>query len=257
MRSNGLRAAAYAPVADLDPRTADAMLEQLKGYGIAAYSTPVERSATAGFERPDLGVDLQDRLYVDAAATDEARRVLGEIDADALTGNDDLAWAQIVAGYDRPVDVPVAPWPVDEDVSETDDDSGDFDEAAGGDGRSNAVADDTEPVRWWQRSRFDDDDFEPLEMDDDTDDVDDVPEADRFVPPTPPPLPRPSGRQQLAWLGVAGGPVLLLVAALFGLGLPTWLTLIAAGAFIGGFIALVAMMDNHRDPWDPDDGAQV
>ncbi len=250
MRSNGLRAAAYAPVADLDPRTADAMLEQLKGYGIAAYSTPVERSATAGFEHPDLGVDLQDRLYVDAAATEEARQILAEVDADALAGNEDLAWAQIVAGFDRPVDPPVAPWPVDEDVSDT--------EAS--------EPEPTQPSRWWRRPHTDDafaefaayDDFgEPAEAADEHDLVDDVDEADRFVPPTPPPIPWPSGAQQLAWLGVACGPVLLLVAAVFGLGLPTWLTLAAAGAFIGGFVALVAMMDNDRDPWDPDDGAQV
>lgn len=243
MRSNGLTAASYAPVADLDPQTAEAMLNQLKGYGIAAYCTPVARSATAEFERPQFNSDVHDRLYVDAAATVEAQQILSDLDVETAGESEDLAWAQIVAGYDRPVDAPISPWPVAEDLTEP----------------TASEHDSNGSDRWWAAPptptpSWDAEDTakrrapdEPRLADDD----------DRFVPPTPPPIPRPQGPQRLAWLAAVGGPAVLLIAAIFTIRVPTWLTMVAAVAFVGGFVALVAMMDNDRDPEDPDDGAQV
>lgn len=83
----------------------------------------------------------------------------------------------------------------------------------------------------------------------------DAPE-ERFVPPPPPPLPRPRGPRGLAWLGVVGSPLLLLVFLLTGTYLPGWGAWTLVVAFLGGFGYLVwTMPRGPRDPWD--DGAQV
>lgn len=79
-----------------------------------------------------------------------------------------------------------------------------------------------------------------------------------FVPPEPPPLPHVDPRRKLAWGGLLGGPLLLLVAVVFGIGYPTWLTGMLVAAFVGGFVYLVATMprSGHGD-WPGDDGAVV
>ena len=85
-----------------------------------------------------------------------------------------------------------------------------------------------------------------------------VVEQERFVPPEPPPLPRLSKADQLSWLGLVGGPVVLVSSALFSLPVPGWVTLFAALGFIAGFVSLVIRMDNGQDRLDdPDNGAQV
>jgi hypothetical protein len=78
----------------------------------------------------------------------------------------------------------------------------------------------------------------------------------RYVPPPPPPVPRPEPRRALAWVGLFGAPLVLLVALVFGIYLPGWVSAILVGGFIGGFVYLVSTMS--RDPRDPgDDGAVV
>ena len=78
------------------------------------------------------------------------------------------------------------------------------------------------------------------------------------MPPPPPPLPKLSRADQLGWLGLIGGPAVLVAAAVLQLALPDWVTLVAALAFIGGFVSLVVRMDNGEDRLDdPDNGAQV
>ncbi|WP_183096188.1 hypothetical protein [Nocardioides stalactiti] len=77
---------------------------------------------------------------------------------------------------------------------------------------------------------------------------------DAFVPPTPPPIPRPPADRLAAWLGVFGIPALVLVCIVLGIALPTWVGLLLAAGFVGGFLYLVMQMsDEPRDPWD--DGA--
>lgn len=79
---------------------------------------------------------------------------------------------------------------------------------------------------------------------------------DRFVPPTPPPLPHPPPVRLAAWLGVFGAPALLLVAVVLAVPLPGWLGYGLVGAFVGGFAYLVVHM--QRGPRDPgDDGARL
>lgn len=75
-----------------------------------------------------------------------------------------------------------------------------------------------------------------------------------FVPPPPPPLPRVPKDRLAAWLGVFVSPVLLLLATVLRIPLPTVMAWLLVGAFLGGFGYLVAQMP--RGPRDPfDDGA--
>jgi hypothetical protein len=80
--------------------------------------------------------------------------------------------------------------------------------------------------------------------------------SDRFVPPTPPPLPTPTSDRLLAWLGVFGSPAILLVCLIFSIDLPQLVAYLLVAAFIGGFLYLVIQMPSGpRDP--DDDGAQL
>ena len=75
-----------------------------------------------------------------------------------------------------------------------------------------------------------------------------------FVPPDPPPLPRGDTTSRLAWAGAVGGPLVMLLSLLLGLG--GLITGAGVVAFIAGFAVLVARMDDRPrqdDGWD--DGA--
>ena len=79
-------------------------------------------------------------------------------------------------------------------------------------------------------------------------------DGDEFVPPEPPPLPRGDGTTRLAWLGAIGGPILMLLSALLGLG--SFFAGAGLAAFVTGFGILVARMKDRApqdDGWD--DGA--
>ncbi len=79
---------------------------------------------------------------------------------------------------------------------------------------------------------------------------------ERFVPPDPGPLPPLRLPEHLPWLGVLGIPVVLLVALLGGVSVPSWLGYLMVLGFIGSFVYLVLTMKRGgRDPWD--DGARV
>lgn len=79
---------------------------------------------------------------------------------------------------------------------------------------------------------------------------------EQFVPPTPPPIPRPPIDRLAAWCGLVGAPAVLVLAALVGIVLADWVLLVLVAAFIGGFGYLVLTMGRHpRPPWD--DGAEV
>lgn len=97
-----------------------------------------------------------------------------------------------------------------------------------------------------------------FQRDDDADDppdpIDLVHPDDEFVPPTPPPIPRPPLDRLAAWLGVFGIPAVVLLCIVVGISVPTWLGLLLAAGFLGGFGYLVWRMSNDpREPWD--DGA--
>lgn len=93
---------------------------------------------------------------------------------------------------------------------------------------------------------------EPSEDDFDADD------EGHFVPPEPPPLPAADATAKFAWLGVIGGPVLLLLAVLLGWDMTWWLATLGIGGFLGGFATLVMRMrTDDEDDDDPGRGAVV
>jgi hypothetical protein len=78
---------------------------------------------------------------------------------------------------------------------------------------------------------------------------------DRFVPPVPPPVPAPGPGRALAWAGVLGAPLVLLLLVV-GARPPSWAAYALVAWFVGGFVYLVVRMPSG--PGDPgDDGARV
>jgi hypothetical protein len=150
-RDNGFVARHYVPLADLDPRLADAMLEALRAEGIAAYVVP-STGQLGGYLEVHLPERPRDRLWVDRRHHDRATMLLnvhgdrpdliaaastpdqlddGILDGEGLpdgqpgnhvngapSGGDssDDVWAQIVAGFDLPATVGGGPWPLAEDL---------------------------------------------------------------------------------------------------------------------------------------------
>ncbi len=83
-----------------------------------------------------------------------------------------------------------------------------------------------------------------------------VAEDEGFEPPVPPPVPRTTPDRLAAWIGIFGSPIVLLLALVLGISLPTYVGYLLVGGFVGGFLYLVFKMPRGpRDPWD--DGAQV
>jgi hypothetical protein len=79
-----------------------------------------------------------------------------------------------------------------------------------------------------------------------------------FVPPEPPPMPKLEPRRKLAWIGLFGAPVLMLVAVVFGWSFPGWLSFLLVAGFLGGFGYLVATMPRGRgEDGSGDNGAIV
>lgn len=79
-----------------------------------------------------------------------------------------------------------------------------------------------------------------------------------FVPPDPPPLPTLEPRRKMAWIGLLGAPLMLVIAVVFGLQYPGWLGFLIVASFIGGFGYLVATMPRSRyEDGSGDNGAVV
>jgi hypothetical protein len=254
MRSNGLTAPTYSPIADLASPVAAALLDDLRALGVAAYTTPVTSTTSGGLDRPERLDGVRDRLYVDSRSADAVRDLIARRDPSLVEQNDDLTFAQLVAGFDRPLGGTIAPWPVDEDLSADDARVADERDEPAARRDRDSDADDRRRRRWgdldedpqasddeylavtWQSRRGEDD--------------------DHFVPEPPAPLPHLEPYKQLAWAGVILGPLALLIAGLTGLSFPEWLNWLAIVGFVGGFVTLVATMSDDDD-WDPDDGAVV
>ncbi|MGW2812861.1 hypothetical protein [Streptomyces sp. NPDC001415] len=90
-----------------------------------------------------------------------------------------------------------------------------------------------------------------------SDDDLDASDEGHFVPPEPPPLPEADVTAKFAWLGVVGGPLLLILAAIFGWDMTWWLTTLGVGGFLGGIGTLFARMQHDEDDDDPGRGAVV
>jgi hypothetical protein len=217
-RDNGLDSDKFSPVADVDPRLADHLLDVLGLRDVPAYvePTPASDPVTA------------DRLYVAADQTLEARQVLTEIASelgievaqhrhrerdepppDPLAGIDtDAEFAKIVAGLqdlERPVP-----------------------------DRPNSVV--VRPLGVPRRDTVD--------------------EVEHFVPPPAPPLPRPALPTAMAILVTLLG--VLVLAFGYRLGLPADLPLPLGVVLVlfGSGLLLLRLRPEPRDDSD-DDGAVV
>jgi hypothetical protein len=83
-------------------------------------------------------------------------------------------------------------------------------------------------------------------------------DEEHFVPPEPPPVPHTTPARRLAWIGLFGAPLMMLVAVVGHLTYPTWVSMGLVAAFVGGFVFLVATMERPGgDGWGNDDGAVV
>jgi hypothetical protein len=217
-RDNGLDSDKFSPVADVDPRLADHLLDVLGLRDVPAYvePTPTSDPVTA------------DRLYVAADQTVQARQVLTEIASelgievaqhrhrereepppDPLAGIDtDAEFAKIVAGM-QDLDRPVADTP------------------------------DSIVVR-------------PLGVPR----KDTVDEVEHFVPPPAPPLPRPALPTAMAVLVTLLG--VLVLAFGYPLGLPADLPLPLGVVLVlfGSGLLVLRLRPEPRDDSD-DDGAVV
>ncbi|MFI5692859.1 hypothetical protein ACIA58_13525 [Kribbella sp. NPDC051586] len=233
MRDNGLTAASYTSLGGIDPLVAEPVLDALAAAGIAAYCENQSEARTPEEAEEPVRIPVgYDEIFVDAEAVAKARPVIDR-------STEDAEWESLVEQFGKP-------------------------SAPGHDGGEDAVP-------RWPASEDVDDKYEPLidvptgltvsaKPDDDEDEkparkADDP--HDHFVPPEPPRGPRLDWISRLAWLGLLGGPLLLIAAAVLDFGTGRITTLAVAG-FIGGFLTLVLRMKDRLPPGDGgDDGAVV
>jgi hypothetical protein len=218
MRDNGLTAAEYTSLGRIDALVAEPVLAALAKAGIAAYC-----------ESSD---EVPDELFVDAGQIEQARPVIAR-------STEDAEWKSLVEQFNAPSapghdggETPVPRWPVSEDVDEKYEPL--IDVPAG-----LAVEDEPKDEPEPPRKRAADDPH------------------DHFVPPEPPRGPKLDWVSRLAWLGLFGGPILLILSALFDFG-DRRITALAVVGFIGGFLTLVIRMKDRLPQDDTgDDGAVV
>jgi hypothetical protein len=296
-RDNGFVARHYVPLADLDPRLADAMLEALRAEGIAAYVVP-STGQLGGYLEVHLPERPRDRLWVDRRHHDRATTLLnvhgdrpdliadastpdqldgGGVDGEGLPdgqpdnhvdgapyGGDssDDVWAQIVAGFDLPTNDGAGPWPLAEDLPPGSDDRGDDRHPSSIESLYTGAQEpgDQSPVP----RRI----VRPVDPGFDagtssgiattpSGEYDPLSILDEHFVPDPPP-PLPRLRRGTRWaLAAILVGVVLIVGRAFWDAVPDAVFL-GILFVVGGFIGLVAMMREDRpSDSDPDDGAVV
>jgi hypothetical protein len=218
-RDNGLDAALWTPLRDVDPRVGEHLLDVLREAGVAAYLEP-----SADVEPYTRTVSLpsppSDRLFVDRARTAEARALVDEHADDHAQErararqparrdvDEDAEWARIVAAFEAehgrtavdegPADVP-PPAPAEPSVL-------------------------------------------------------DRPE-EHYEPPPAPPVPAPAPASLYAVLLIAAGAVLVVAPGVLGMSADLGLVL-GVAAVAGGVGVLLSRM-RERSTDDGDDGAVV
>ena len=222
-RDNGLDAALWSPLRDVDPRVGEHLLDVLRDAGIAAYLEPA--TDVGPYTRTVfLPSPPSDRLFVDRTRVGEGRQLVEQ--------HGDEHVPERVRGP-QPERLP-ARRDVDEDaewtriVRELEADSG-------------PVVVDRPPA-----------DLPPPPPHE-------VPVLDRpeehFEPPPPPPVGIPSPHTLYASLLIAAGALLVIAPGAIGLTLDVGLVL-GVAAVVGGVYMLVSRM-RERSVEDGDDGAVV
>jgi hypothetical protein len=218
-RDNGLDAALWTPLRDVDPRVGEHLLDVLREAGVAAYLEP-----SADVEPYTRTVSLpsppSDRLFVDRSRSREARALVDEHADDHVAErtrarqsarrdvDEDAEWTRIVAAFEAEHGRTV----VDEDP-----------------------ADSPPPAP-----------AEPSVLD--------RPE-EHYEPPPPPPVPAPAPASLYAVLLIAAGAVLVVAPRVIGLSADLGLVL-GVAAVAGGVGVLLSRM-RERTTDDGDDGAVV
>lgn len=217
-RDNGLGAALWHPLRDVDPRVGEHLLDVLREEGIAAYLAP--STDDGPYTRTQfLPSPPTDRLFVDRARRLEARAVVDtHADEHPRTQPATVRHTDDTAATDAEFARIVSFW-------ETED---------------GAVPPVTQPR--------DDPPPPPAEPD-----VLDRPD-EHYEPPAPPPLPMPAPASLYAMVLIAVGAVLIIAPGAVGLGLDAGIVL-GVLAVVGGVSVLVARMRDGSD--DDDDGAVV
>jgi hypothetical protein len=260
-RGNGLDAQDWVRLVDLETPLTEPVLEALAASEIPAFAEPVTGTASIDFSVHLPGGPV-DRVWVERSGRKAARAVVDDLVpglraewAQAQREHDDQQWRSIVAGFDAaPTQAAtVAPvWPEREDLSVPGETAatGETSGSEASDGRASPAGGERDSDEW------DDVRAAPAEADDDRLAAD--PDDEHFVPPPPPPLPTADAITRAAWIGVIGGPLFLVVSTLLGWTPDGVSGLLAIGAFVGGFVTLVARMKDRPGQDDSgDDGAVV
>jgi hypothetical protein len=221
-RDNGLDAALWSPLRDVDPRVGEHLLDVLYDAGIAAYLEPAADVApytrTVYLPSPpsdrlyvDRGRRVEARALVDAHADEHARGPVHERARLRRDLDEDAEWARIVAAFeaehghttveDSTAGAPLPPPPA------------------------------------------------PAEPD-----VLDRPD-EHFEPPTAPPVPVPKPSTLYSFLLVAVG--IILVWAPSVIGLSSDVGLVLGVAAVAGGVGTAVMRMRERSTDDGDDGAVV
>ncbi len=271
-RDNGLHAALFVPLADVDPRVGEHLLVVLWAAGVPAYLEP-----TADIE-PTRALSLPspptDRLWVDRDRRTEARTIVeaeaptapfdprarasqpmsagvGGEPADppsSLRAEEQQAWQALVRGLtldSPPAPDFVAPWPAAEDI--------DADPAA-----------DSVPPGFPAPAAIDTGERSRGPRDSDASLLDDPPDAlasddddEHYVPPPPPPIPRPSKEALGALLVLAAGALLLVAPSVLGIDTRTGFILGVIGIVTGVGLLVWRIRADRPDDDADDDGAVV
>jgi hypothetical protein len=216
-RDNGLDSDKFSPVADVDPRLADHLLDVLGLRDVPAYvePTPASEPVTA------------DRLYVAADLTSEARQVLTEIASElGIEVAQHRHWDR--PREEQPVD-PLAGIDTDAEFARIVADLRDLDQPP--------VA--PPPVRPLGTAAPD-----PLD------------EVEHFVPPPAPPVPRPTLPTAMAVLITLLGVLVLAFGYQLGLPADLPLPLGVVLVLFGSGLLVLRLRPEPRDDSD-DDGAVV
>ncbi|MFE9437804.1 hypothetical protein ACFYO2_02105 [Streptomyces sp. NPDC006602] len=198
----------------------------------------------------------------DSDREDREEREDREPDEQNVPFDEEAAWAAIVAGYgEEPPDPPGSkPYKSVEDLALLESETNDTNDGGSKDAKETKETKEDKPAKPLGGSIAfapgvgprDYSPPEPAEEDFEEDD------EGHFVPPEPPPLPAADATAKFAWLGLLGGPVLLLLAVLLGWDMTWWLATLGIGGFLGGFATLVMRMrSDDEDGDDPGRGAVV
>lgn len=281
-RSNGLQAADWGALVDLDPRLSEALLSRLAQAGVAAYVEPALDADhfTRASAHPDRPLD---RLWVDPDRADAAREVVGAEVADLTALLAEQEPGATAHGLVQPVPrtaarrvlppppLPERPKAPEPGAADPDEEFRRIVEAYGKDGddpvppwpvvedvepRSRRVFP-TKPERSGEprsRRRTDPPEdalpewLEPEALEDDG----------HFEPPPPPPLPRLAPQKVLAAVAVLAGVLLMFAPKLLLQDRTDFVLVMGILLTAGGAAAMVYLM-RDAPPTDsgPDDGAVV